>query len=1313
MLNSGCLGLFGSEEDQTENLDCQSQPTHPDCFEEVVTEDDCTSQQVFTGESCRLMLPPAQLSYGEDSIALVVGLEMQALTPSFQGDGPQNWFVNPRLPDGLNIDESGVISGTPQEVSESTQHTVIATNTMGSSSTTIDIAVGASAPESVQYLSDTLACTLDSHCSMDSPMVTGAMAESWWADPPLPMGLELLEDGSISGIARTLGDSNHTIFATNSGGSTEVDLRIITLHEAPNSLMYPGHPFYWTIGQQTQAIPSYGGGQVNHWLVEPPLPPGILLHQEDGSLRGTPSDVYPLREYIITAYNTGGSISTTILIDVRDLVVAELRYDPSTLDLIQGEDIGQIEPTWEGGSPDTWEIDPPLPTSFIFDIYTGSISGIATLLQSWTYHTIWANNSGGIASTSLQIRVTSPPPDQISWPNNQFALKSNQSVHIPVTNDGPTIETWEVSPDLPEGLNLQVDGSIAGTPTKRADWLQYTIWANNTGGSVGLLLWIAVHDLRADQSDLLRGMSETNWGGWPSPILPIGEWAFPIGFTEEGYGSSIPVISASHVGRGKMLGYGHESWVDGAGVAETEFSLRAVEWVCGENADVGLAYGAGFDDFVDELQAEGHTVHLSVTPADLSGIDCLLDEFWNGHDDQDNQNLIDFMLQGGGLIMGGHAWYWSYSNSDVAHNYPGNKIAKTTGLFVSHAWGYNNVDLSEIPHELTRPHAAIEAIRADRIDNQTLSTDDAAITDSTLSVCTGVVTLDFHDFWSPLRQTINATGWTVIEYGTLWEDVGHNMGEDPVADTLLRVEAALTQGLPAHELPAHPSHAEFPGEVPSNATRILRTLTIDGNQSGLPSNFGYAGARAHVRMSTGLYAAPGEVVTVTLPNHTIDSGTYVLVGAHSDSLWSKSQLHRHPQIVRWWYVDDATMEVGNAFGGPIYIAIDPDSTLGDFEVTISNAVKAPMFVLGETSDFEWIYSESENPAPWAELISNNFIMTVPSHEIRDLSNPTELMDWWDLALEMEHELYGYLPWPRVERAVFDAQISAGWMHSGYPFMAHDLSVAGVVNVTHMSENGDWGMFHELGHNHQWMPSTLPGTTETGCNFASVYLMEDLVGVEGHGAVDPEQRASRMRGYFDDGSNISNWSVWTALDTYLIIKEEWGWQPITQALTVYYTLPAAEVPRGDIEEFNAWVLHLSNATGYNLAPYHAAWGFPLTQATFDALEHLPVWVDDPLRGEFYVYDAILRNLSSTNQTSSNADIIWDVYDNGTNTTLTVFYGTSDMGNYSQLWPNSVDMGTPLIGPDSTTISLTGNVTHYARILTSNEQGDTWFGPITIN
>ncbi|MBT86556.1 MAG: hypothetical protein CMA62_03450 [Euryarchaeota archaeon] len=1135
MLSSGCLGLFENDSDQIEEVDCQNQPTHSDCFVHVITPEDCTIQQIFTGDSCRPMQVPSQLSYGTGSTIMFVGVEIQALTPSFQGDGPQSWSVNPPLPEGLELDESGVISGVPLVEAEAVPHTITGTNAMGSATVILDIVIRAPMPESIRYPIDTLTCTLDSNCEIGPPILIGGPVQAWAVEPTLPGEMEISENGSISGIVRVLGHYNLTI---------------------------------------------------------------------------------------------------------------------------------------------------------------------------------WANNSGGSASTNIQLSITSLPPDGISWPSGQFALRSNQSAHIPVTNYGPDIETWEILPELPMGLTLHSEG-ISGTPTERTDWIQYTIWANNSGGSSEQILWIAIHDLRADQSDLLKGIGETNWGGWPSPILPVGEFAFPIGFAEGGYGSKIPVISASHVGRGKILGYGHESWVDGHGEEETEFSLRAVEWACGANADVGLAYGAGFDDFKDELQEEGHTVHLSVAPGDLSGLDCLLDEFWNGHDDQDNQNLVDFMLDGGGLIMGGHAWYWSYSNTDLAHNYPGNKIAKTSGLFVSDAWGYNNVDLSDMPHELSTPNEAIKAIRGDRIDNLTLSMEDATVVDETLSVCTGVVTLDFNEFWSPLRETVNATGWSVIEYGTLWQDVGHNMGEDPVADTLLRVEAALTQNLPADELPAHPSHVEFPGEVPANATRISRIVTIDGNQSGLPSNFGYSQARSHVRMTTGLYAAPGEVVTVTLPSEAVDSDIYVLVGAHSDNLWEKSQLHRHPEIVRWWNVDQHHMEVGNAFGGPIYIAVSPGSTLGVFQVTISNAVKAPTYIHGHTDVLQWLQEYRHDPAPWAEIGSDQFILTVPSNEIRDLDDPDDLMDWWDEALGMEHELYGFLPWPRVERAVFDTQISAGWMHSGYPFMAHDLSVPGVVNVSYMAENGDWGMFHELGHNHQWMPSTLPGTTESSCNFASVYLMEELVGIEGHGAISPDQRSSRMRSYFEDGSNISNWSVWVALDTYLIIKEEWGWEPITEALSVYYNLPNDEVPEGDIEEFNEWVVRISNSTGYNLAPYHEAWGFPLTQATFDALEYLPVWVDDPLRGEYFSYSAILRNISSTDPSDATSSTIsWQTYDNGTDTTLMFYYGRTDMGNQTSGWEGSNSFGSTNVGNHSQTISgLTCCGTdYYGRIKASNAEETVWFGPI---
>ena len=409
MLNSGCLGLFGNEDNQIEEVDCQSQPEHPECFTDVVTEEDCTTQQIFTGDACRLMIPPSELTYGVDEITLIVDSEMQALTPSFQGDRPQNWFVNPRLPDGLILDYSGEISGTPLGVSEPILHTVTATNAMGSSTTTIEITVLDPAPLSIQYITDTLTCTLDSVCSIDPPLVQGSSADTWSAEPPLPQGLELLDDGSILGTARALGDSNHSIYASNSGGSVDTTLRIITLHQAPNSLSYPGHPFYWTIDEYVQTTPTYDGGLATHWSVEPPLPPGIILSQEDGSLRGTPSAVYPLREYVISAQNTGCSISTSILIDVRDLVVEDLRYDPYILDLRKGENIGKISPTWQGGTPDTWEVNPPLPYGIELDIYTGEISGVANLIQPWSHHTIWANNSGGIDSHNMLGRGPRSP----------------------------------------------------------------------------------------------------------------------------------------------------------------------------------------------------------------------------------------------------------------------------------------------------------------------------------------------------------------------------------------------------------------------------------------------------------------------------------------------------------------------------------------------------------------------------------------------------------------------------------------------------------------------------------------------------------------------------------------------------------------------------------------------------------------------------------------------------------------------------------------------------------------------------------------
>ena len=121
--------------------------------------------------------------------------------------------------------------------------------------------------------------------------------------------------------------------------------------------------------------------------------------------------------------------------------------------------------------------------------------------------------------------------------------------------------------------------------------------------------------------------------------------------------------------------------------------------------------------------------------------------------------------------------------------------------------------------------------------------------------------------------------------------------------------------------------------------------------------------------------------------------------------------------------------------------------------------------------------------------------------------------------------------------------------------------------------------------------------------------------------------------------------------------------------------------GDIEEFNSWTMHISNSTGYNLAPYHEAWGFPLNPDTFDALSHLPVWVEDPLRGEYYSYSAILRDVGTSNVSTTSVEINWETYDNGTDVVLKIYYGTSDSGAQVSGWSNSVNVGAIDVGNES--------------------------------
>ena len=243
-------------------------------------------------------------------------------------------------------------------------------------------------------------------------------------------------------------------------------------------------------------------------------------------------------------------------------------------------------------------------------------------------------------------------------------------------------------------------------------------------------------------------------------------------------------------------------------------------------------------------------------------------------------------------------------------------------------------------------------------------------------------------------------------------------------------------------------------------------------------------------------------------------------------------------------------------------------------------------------------------------------MTVPAEAIRTLDDPEALMNLWDAILDDQAALAG-IPSdrPRAERFVLDRQISAGWMHSGYPIMAHLESTQEVVDRAFIESTGVWGPFHELGHNHQWREFVLPGTTEANVNLWSVHTSEEVLGIDraaAHTALQPGARAQRIMDYVNGGADFwADWNVWTALETYLQLQEAFGWQPFTDLhANYYYSLPANPA-LSDQEKIDAFALEFGLIVDRDLGPFFLAWGFPLSQGVLDQLAALPVWVGNPM------------------------------------------------------------------------------------------------------
>jgi len=700
-------------------------------------------------------------------------------------------------------------------------------------------------------------------------------------------------------------------------------------------------------------------------------------------------------------------------------------------------------------------------------------------------------------------------------------------------------------------------------------------------------------------------VSEIAAPGVPGPLCVFGEHAFPIATAKLG-DAVAPVVAGAQFGHGRVVAFGHGGYFGKAALATAgtgRLVLNAVAWAVHKDKHdprIALHRAGDLRAFLQGAGYDARTVQGRNWQRELGDYELLCTDPARLSEDE-RRAIQTFIRGGGGLVVGGLGWGWLQLNpgKDI-REHPLNQLLAPAGILWADGYlsktsaaGYN---VDPLPDQLTQASSALDFIVA-HPDGATQKT---RIAQAVRTLTTAVRTLPLDDaLLLPRLAALESRGDGLVTPSEK-QPVSNKR---PLDRLLLTLQFERIKNLPAEQVEAHPAAEFFPGLPEAGAATVVRKVEID---TGIPG-----------RHSTGLYAAAGSTVTVALLGNAAAGDLKLRIGAHSDKLWHKDRWPRVPEITRTFTLKSGTTKAANAFGGLVYVEVPNQARASRQVVTIRGAVAAPLYVLGTTTLDQWRTVERKAPGPWAELASSKIILTAPSSVVRKLDDPQALMRFWDAVADADADLAGR-PHTRVrpERYVADVLISAGYMHAGYPIMTHLDAAAIMVDRERMLREGAracWGLFHELGHNHQNPDWTFAGTGEVTCNLFTLYALDSVVGVSPdeqerftRGAIREEFAAHRRA-----GAPFATWKSkpFLALLMYVQLQRAFGWDAFKRVFAEYRALPKSERPADDAEKRDQWLMRFSRTVNRDLGPFFEAWRIPTSPAARASVADLPEWPSD--------------------------------------------------------------------------------------------------------
>ena len=708
-------------------------------------------------------------------------------------------------------------------------------------------------------------------------------------------------------------------------------------------------------------------------------------------------------------------------------------------------------------------------------------------------------------------------------------------------------------------------------------------------------------DESTNREILLFGLDsiDVSGGAIPGDFAIIDDNATTLCYAERN-GAVVSAAVASEAGKGRVVYFSHPGYFDPKVMKDgaKQLFLNAIKW-CAKGKPsprIAVLRDAGV---VEVLKGLGYGDAVNVESPDFAGYDIILAR---GYREGDAEKVVDFVKAGGGLVGASLGWGYMYFNpsADFANDFLDNRVCAELGFLAGKSYtgridGAYPARLESRPVGVTVKEALAEVARWNE-----LTDDERAQALAPLSV---VIDALPDGFRPELRAAIDKAT------------------ESPELERLA-VLARRNRWLADPEKPvaADPLARVYPGEVEKVSAEKARVEKVRVERAGVEQLKIEKDIEIDLKVprwhSTGLYAVAGEGVTVTVPEGAEKLGLKVRIGTTMDDLTGLAKWNRAPTVTCEVPLVKPSTTVYSPFGGLVYIVVpekvDNSTMFHDscFMLHVAGAIMSPRFKLGRDTQEKFARECVETAAPWGEIEGDEFIITAETKNLAQVDDAKWIAEYWDTVLREDRLLAGRESRAYPERYTTDVQLTAGDLHNGYPLMGH-IEPSGDITLdkAKLARGEAWGIYHEIGHNHQLRSWTPACCGEVTVNLFTVLALEKAAHCDWRDDRFTSGRgngARRVDAWVRGGKGFENWKkdYFLQLELYLRLLDAYGFDAYRRVITRYEKKELKPNEADDADIFNVFIRAFSDEVKENLAPVFAAWSIPVTDETREYCSRYP-------------------------------------------------------------------------------------------------------------